>query len=262
MLNRVCIRRQHYQCCCLCIQVTFLCLGLLYASFARLLSGSGDGTALVWAFNDTGTRLQHQLLSTLSLSPPSFVYSARFVPRTPDVIVTGSFDRAIRLWSSVQAAGAVLGTLGLASRSHESHVNCIEFSDTGDYMFSADGVGEILVWETGGRLDRHYSYKVTGAPGVMGCRRLPILRLRACVDFTSLIRRHLLLVCASLQVVWALKDPTLRGVPIVALSYRPLLNQIAVLAHNVRLRGSSTSTVLTVPHLPWSAWQQPWCNRL
>ena len=195
MLNRVCIRRQHYQCCCLCIQVTFLCLGLLYASFCQAV-------VRLWRRHRPCVGLQRHRHSVAA-------------PTAIDAVAVAT---VVRVHRPIRA--------------------------------------------TGGRLDRHYSYKVTGAPGVMGCRRLPILRLRACVDFTSLIRRHLLLVCASLQVVWALKDPTLRGVPIVALSYRPLLNQIAVLAHNVRLRGSSTSTVLTVPHLPWSAWQQPWCNRL
>ncbi len=54
-----------------------------------LLSASGDGTAQVWHLG-RGSRevLEH----------PTFVYCARFHPNSLHVIVTGSYDRVIRVW--------------------------------------------------------------------------------------------------------------------------------------------------------------------
>ncbi len=54
-----------------------------------LLSASGDGTAQVWHLG-RGRRevMEH----------PTFVYCARFHPGTQHVVVTGGYDRVIRVW--------------------------------------------------------------------------------------------------------------------------------------------------------------------
>jgi WD40 repeat protein len=45
------------------------------------------------------TRLRTaRCVATMSISPPTFVYSAAFPPTRPDVVVSGSFDGMLRLW--------------------------------------------------------------------------------------------------------------------------------------------------------------------
>ena len=58
-----------------------------------LLSASGDGTAQVWHLG-RGRRdiMEH----------PTFVYCARFHPATQHVVVTGSYDKVIRIWKWIQ----------------------------------------------------------------------------------------------------------------------------------------------------------------
>jgi WD40 repeat protein len=64
-----------------------------------LLSASADGTVRVWRFGPKARSMT--CVATLTVTPPSFVYSASFHPMRPDIIVSGSFDGFVRLWQLV-----------------------------------------------------------------------------------------------------------------------------------------------------------------
>lgn len=55
-----------------------------------LLSASADGTARVWSLSE---QKQEKVLAH-----PSFVYAAQFHPRVTTVVVTASYDSAVRVW--------------------------------------------------------------------------------------------------------------------------------------------------------------------
>ncbi|KAA0156733.1 hypothetical protein FNF29_00844 [Cafeteria roenbergensis] len=65
-----------------------------------LVTASADGTARVWQFVER--RRAVKCVALLSLTPPSYVYTAVFHPLRPDLVVTGSFDGILRLWQLAQ----------------------------------------------------------------------------------------------------------------------------------------------------------------
>jgi len=245
--------------------------------FRGLVTASADGSARVWQFSER--RRAVRCVAVLSLTPPSYVYSAAFHPLRPDLVVTGSFDGILRLWQVVpdgdvaaagpmtprrpprppshddgdddalepptpdtppwaygggvfpeRCRGVLRGFLGcppgiaaastgrragasLVMRSssggmarlmspgaaspahtlagdasaggfapsrpppggktspHTTHVNAIAFHPSGGRLFSADGSGAIVIWDTSSATNSPLAYKVS--PRARGCRTRP-----------------------------------------------------------------------------------------
>jgi WD40 repeat protein len=93
------------------------------------------------------------LTATLQHNPPVFIYSACFQPPahrsgtvhndSAPLVLTGSFDAAIRLWDP--STGSHLGLLG-GKRYHDSHINAMVFDAKTGRMYSGDGDGCIIIW--------------------------------------------------------------------------------------------------------------------
>ena len=87
--------------------------------------------------------------------PPVFCYCAAFQPPLSSqkndekipLVVTGTFDCAVRLWDP--HTGVDLGLLG-GKRFHESHVNCLTFDPKTSRLYSGDGNGTIVIWRKQG----------------------------------------------------------------------------------------------------------------
>ncbi|CAM9451788.1 unnamed protein product [Ectocarpus sp. 6 AP-2014] len=139
----------------------------LPATATRRVGGKDDGPRLACV-------LQH--------APPCFVYAAVFQPaevmdrtrgttataldhQSPAsessecaLVVTGAYDRRLRLWDTTTAVAApareggrakMLGTLS-SKVVHESHVNAIVYDSRNSRLYSGDGAGVIVVWRRGG----------------------------------------------------------------------------------------------------------------
>ncbi|CAM9378289.1 unnamed protein product [Ectocarpus fasciculatus] len=123
-----------------------------------------------------------RLACVLQHAPPCFVYAAVFQPaevmdrtrgttvtaldnQSPAseasecaLVVTGAYDRRLRLWDTTAAVAApargggrakMLGTLS-SKMVHESHVNAIVYDSRNSRLYSGDGAGVIVVWRRGG----------------------------------------------------------------------------------------------------------------
>ncbi|KAL1257510.1 hypothetical protein QQF64_010754 [Cirrhinus molitorella] len=105
-----------------------------------LLTASSDGTVRVWNVE----RLQNFAHKTLP--HPSFVYCAQFHPQTQSLVVTGGYDRVLRVWNvDVQDMN---GQLLQEFDGHKTFINTLCFDPEGSKMFSADYSGLIIVWAT------------------------------------------------------------------------------------------------------------------
>eukprot|EP00903_Cladosiphon_okamuranus_P011632 g10941.t1 len=119
---------------------------------------------------------QPRLVCVLQHAPPCFVYAAVFQPaevvdrsrgaaadHAPSseanecaLVVTGAYDRRLRLWDIAAATAAAVGGRGdmlgtLSSKAvHESHVNAIVYDAKNSRLYSGDGAGVIVVWRRGG----------------------------------------------------------------------------------------------------------------
>jgi jouberin len=103
-----------------------------------LLSASADGTVRVWD-------IEKMARSSCKLLPhPSFVYTARYHSHVSKIVVTGGFDRLIRIWNleSDSNSGILLHELD----GHLAFVNALCFNDDGDVLYSGDSLGNIHVW--------------------------------------------------------------------------------------------------------------------
>lgn len=111
-----------------------------------LMSASSDGTVRVW-------NVYHELINRPKiqriLAHPSFVYTARFFPRSNSIIVTGGYDHWIRTWSLESTDGKINESEPLRRfEGHEGSINAIRFLPDGSRMFSADSKGIIRCWIT------------------------------------------------------------------------------------------------------------------
>ena len=97
------------------------------------------------------------LMSTLQHNPPVYLYCATFQPPAPSakgndnsapLVLTGSFDSAIRLWNPT--TGSNLGLTG-GKRYHESNVNAMVFDHKTGRLYSGDGEGCIIIWRKQGQ---------------------------------------------------------------------------------------------------------------
>ncbi|CAL8284776.1 unnamed protein product [Lota lota] len=105
-----------------------------------LLSASSDGTVREWNVE--------RLLGVAQkvLPHPSFVYSARYHPAAPHLVVTGGYDGLLRTWRL--DVRDVNGQLLQELEGHGSFINAACFDWEGKRMFSADNTGVIIVWRT------------------------------------------------------------------------------------------------------------------
>ncbi|XP_013379742.1 jouberin [Lingula anatina] len=103
-----------------------------------LLSASSDATARIWNIQKFGS------LSEKLLPHPAFVYTAQFHPRVPTVVVTGGYDKLIRIWNTdMQGHHAELVQ---ELEGQKGFINTICFDEDGQKMFSGDSIGTLRVW--------------------------------------------------------------------------------------------------------------------
>ena len=107
-----------------------------------LVSASSDHTAKVWSpFAGDGKDTTCPPVSTLQHL--TFVYTAKFhptmgmLPDGQEIVVTGSFDHRIRVWSAL--SGQLLQTV----TSFKSHINALAFDVYGKHFYAGDGKGVI-----------------------------------------------------------------------------------------------------------------------
>ncbi|CAB4020711.1 jouberin isoform X1 [Paramuricea clavata] len=106
----------------------------------ELLSASSDGTARSWEVSRDGSP------ATKTYPHPCFVYAARYHPQKKNLVITGGYDRLIRMWSN-DSEGAN-GQLLREMDGHSGFINTICFDPLGQFMFSGDSSGTVIVWNT------------------------------------------------------------------------------------------------------------------
>lgn len=131
------------------------------SSSKKLLSGSTKKSSASLALKG-----RPFLTATLQHNPPVYIYSACFQPplhrssgtadNTAPLVVTGSFDAAVRLWDP--STSSSLGLLG-GKRFHDSHVNAMVFDGKTGRLYTGDGEGCIIIW-------RKQSQGMKGASGM------------------------------------------------------------------------------------------------
>ncbi len=129
------------------------------------------------ASDTTALRGRPFLVATLQHNPPVYLYSACFQPpaagskhgddKSVPLVLTGSFDAAIRLWDP--STGSNLGLLG-ARRYHDSHVNAMVFDHKTGRLYSGDGEGCLIIWRKQGQ------GKVNGGGDYVVMRKINKLR--------------------------------------------------------------------------------------
>ncbi|XP_070589669.1 jouberin isoform X2 [Erythrolamprus reginae] len=106
----------------------------------HLLTSSSDGTARMW-------KIEVQATSATKVFPhPSFVYAAKFHPAAEYLVVTGCYDSVIRVWNA--KVKEIHGQLLQEFDGHKSFINTLCFNAEGLHMFSGDGTGLIIIWNT------------------------------------------------------------------------------------------------------------------
>lgn len=106
----------------------------------ELLSASSDGTARSWDASTDGT-------PAVKVYPhPCFVYAARYHPQRKGLVITGGYDRLIRIWS--KECDGINGQLLREMDGHSGFINTICVDTSGQFMFSGDSSGTIVMWNT------------------------------------------------------------------------------------------------------------------
>ncbi|XP_066915378.1 jouberin-like [Clytia hemisphaerica] len=119
--------------------------GIVYAltwssNGKELLSASADTTVRCW---DT----KRFLSSAIKVFPhPSYVYACKYHPIQQNLVVTGSYDRTIRVWNKI--SDGLHAELLKEFTEHTGYVNALVFSLDGTMMFTGDSNGVINMWQT------------------------------------------------------------------------------------------------------------------
>ncbi|KAM9563872.1 jouberin isoform 1-T3 [Guaruba guarouba] len=105
-----------------------------------LLTASSDGMVRMW-------KIELQAASAVRVfAHPSFVYTAKYHPVADSLVVTGCYDSVIRIWNA--NVKEIHGQLLQELDGHKSFINTLCFDAEGLHMFSGDGSGLIIVWDT------------------------------------------------------------------------------------------------------------------
>ncbi|XP_061330997.1 jouberin isoform X1 [Pezoporus flaviventris] len=105
-----------------------------------LLTASSDGMVRMW-------KIELQAASAVRVfAHPSFVYTAKYHPIADSLVVTGCYDSVIRIWNA--NVKEIHGQLLQELDGHKSFINTLCFDAEGLHMFSGDGSGLIIVWDT------------------------------------------------------------------------------------------------------------------
>lgn len=116
--------------------------GIIYdldwsADDSLLISASSDSTVRIWCVDDFTATL-------ISILPhPCFVYCAKFHPKYPSIIVSGGYDKIIRVWT-IEPNGEP--KLHMELEGHNGNINALCWNDKGNKLFSADSIGIIQMW--------------------------------------------------------------------------------------------------------------------
>ncbi|ELT92642.1 hypothetical protein CAPTEDRAFT_228034 [Capitella teleta] len=105
----------------------------------HLVSSSADGTSRIWDV------VKFSSSAWKTLPHPSYVYCGKFHPRVSKIVVTSSYDRIIRIWST-EGNDELHGSLLQELNNHKSYVNALCFDEEGTMLYSGDSVGQINVW--------------------------------------------------------------------------------------------------------------------
>ncbi|XP_030345631.1 jouberin isoform X2 [Strigops habroptila] len=105
-----------------------------------LLTASSDGMVRMW-------KIELQAASAVRVfAHPSFVYTAKYHPIADSLVVTGCYDSVIRIWNA--NVKEIHGQLLQELDGHKSFINTLCFDAEGLHMFSGDGSGLIIIWDT------------------------------------------------------------------------------------------------------------------
>lgn len=121
--------------------------GLIYE-----ISWSKSDNFIVTASNDATARIFHNESKSIEsfkiLPHPSFLYTAKFVPNSLHLIVTGGYDKVIRVWSigNQKKKNNKYGELLQELYGHNGYINSTCFSNDVNNFFSADSLGVIKMW--------------------------------------------------------------------------------------------------------------------
>ncbi|XP_068608243.1 jouberin [Brachionichthys hirsutus] len=105
-----------------------------------LLSASSDGTVREWNVAEL------QETARKVLPHPFFVYCAQYHSTAQNLVVSGGYDSLVRVWRL--DVDDVNGQLLQEFEGHGSFVNTLCFDSEGLRMFSADNMGQIILWKT------------------------------------------------------------------------------------------------------------------
>ncbi|XP_065062280.1 jouberin-like [Rhopilema esculentum] len=151
--------------------------GIIYdmswsADGKELLTSSSDGTVRSWD-------VKHFINNAIKVYPhPSFVYTAKHHPTQQSLIVSGGYDKVLRIWT--KASDGLHGKLLREMTGHSGLVNSIIFQPSGDHMYSGDSIGVIIIWKSslpGSSGKRKSRDLAADEDGIKGWRILQTIKL-------------------------------------------------------------------------------------
>ncbi|XP_057305482.1 jouberin-like [Hydractinia symbiolongicarpus] len=104
----------------------------------ELLSASADSTVRCWDTKRFST-------AAIKVFPhPSYVYTCKYHLKHQALVLTGSYDRTIRIWNKI--SDSVHGILLRELSGHRGYVNTMALSPDGTRFFSGDSAGLVIEW--------------------------------------------------------------------------------------------------------------------
>jgi WD40 repeat protein len=222
-----------------------------------LLTASGDGSAIVWHLPRASAasvrlRAPARAFSRLSHAPPAYVYTARFHPTDANVVVTGSYDKGLRVWDARMREAAVMGaSAGALEASFLGFVGCEDSAGAAASKrapSAASGAAGALAstfrpggtGAGGGRVDAHGGYVNCiefddGADAAGVARRMLTADSLGvvCVWDISAAKPN---APATYTLLRELRPSAFKGVPIVSMQVRPGHAQLLLFGQSDLLR--------------------------